>query len=483
MGEGTWDWDTGGWSWYKKDLGANLSGDLNLTQPGFDGECLNADDHEWGTYTYDLIVLEFENEIPANDDSWTQANALDWNFLKRYRDGYHLWAPEHLPSPDDEEPGHDGWVKWPKDGPPELRAYYCLYSQDELDAEAVELIAVDPGLDERGAVPAPTVRGVGHGIDDEDENGDFDGIPVYVFTQDDLPGRWRVLFTAADAAGHRSPQWRTHDAVRMLVANKDPNSFSMRYIQGTYLEQPWCGCWANMYWSRVQRNTNLFPGPPQEEEEMAMKVEAYAESVLPEGIANKDKCRAVCNGGFFDLGTKGVISGVGTGTRWRDFGAPSQRSALGMRKETGAHYTKLMERAAGGDTWVVPDVIKGWAYGLGWVGELLAEMPADWPDGATGRPRTFLVFSNSQQRHFFEIVVGGEGWTWSETESFITQELPQFVRKYDSELSEVNSPMMLDGGGSSQFIWRHISKEGNAVVRGWYDTTRTVPTLVQSFYE
>jgi hypothetical protein len=75
-------------------------------QPGLDGECLNADDHEWGTYTYDLIVLEFEDDVPQNSNDWTQANVLDWNFLKRYRDGYHLWVPENLPPPDDEEPGH-----------------------------------------------------------------------------------------------------------------------------------------------------------------------------------------------------------------------------------------------------------------------------------------------------------------------------------------------------------------------------------------
>jgi hypothetical protein len=53
-----------------------------------------------------LIVLEFEDDVPQNSNDWTQANVLDWNFLKRYRDGYHLWVPENLPPPDDEEPGH-----------------------------------------------------------------------------------------------------------------------------------------------------------------------------------------------------------------------------------------------------------------------------------------------------------------------------------------------------------------------------------------
>ncbi len=51
MGEGTWNWGTGGWSWYKADLGTNRTVDLNLTTPGHDGECLNGTDHPWGTYS------------------------------------------------------------------------------------------------------------------------------------------------------------------------------------------------------------------------------------------------------------------------------------------------------------------------------------------------------------------------------------------------------------------------------------------------
>jgi hypothetical protein len=42
---------------------------------------------------------------------------------------------------------------------------------------------------------------------------------------------------------------------------------------------------------------------------------------------------------------------------------------------------------------------------------------------------------------------------------------------------------MLDGGWSTQFIYRFINENGEALVGGSYGTTRSVPTILQSFHE
>ncbi len=73
---------------------------------------------------YDFLVMEYTGTEPA----WVQANAVDWQFLKRYRDGYHLWVPENLPSPHADEPGHEVWTDVPEDGDAGLRGFYCLKS-------------------------------------------------------------------------------------------------------------------------------------------------------------------------------------------------------------------------------------------------------------------------------------------------------------------------------------------------------------------
>jgi len=94
IGSGTWDWDSGWWS-MRKDFGSQTANcDINLTQEDYQGDCLNEDDHEWGTYTYEILVLEYEDEAV-----WTEGEALDSNFLKRCENGYKFWVPEHLPAP------------------------------------------------------------------------------------------------------------------------------------------------------------------------------------------------------------------------------------------------------------------------------------------------------------------------------------------------------------------------------------------------
>ena len=163
--------------------------------------------------------------------AWVQADAIDWNFLKRYRDGYHLWVPQYLPSPHDEEPGHDVWTHVPEEGNAQLRGYYALESNwGALEAQVLrgmdaQIVIVDPGLNEReeSRTPGPgavATLGADYGTADADSNGELDGLPLYTYQDSDPAGTWRGIFMADDNGGVHSPKWRTHTPVRMLMANQ-----------------------------------------------------------------------------------------------------------------------------------------------------------------------------------------------------------------------------------------------------------------------
>jgi len=217
IGEGTWNWDSGWWS-KRHVLGTTMTADIDLTAPDMNGNYLGKDpDQEWGTYTYDILVLEYAGADPI----WTEGAALDCNFLKRCRDGYHLWVPANLPAPNEDRPGHSIW-KHVAEGPSsvELRGYYCLHSEHGLSAQDVKTVVVDPLLAEQASVSGSGAVDTGHGTDDADQDGQFDGLLLYTFQDDDF-GTWRAVLTAADSAGPRSPNWRTHELIRMLVGNSD----------------------------------------------------------------------------------------------------------------------------------------------------------------------------------------------------------------------------------------------------------------------
>ena|GEM_PF-2824273 len=256
MGEGTWNWDTGGWSWYKADVQDDLTVDLNLTSPGYDQECLNADDNPWGTYTYDLLVMEYDGPTPA----WVQANAIDWQFLKRYRDGYHLWVPENLPSPHGDEPGHEVWTEVPENGDAGLRGFYCLESDwGAQEAQVVrgqdaQIVIVDPELEERSSTSGPAAvatLGADYGTADADSDGELDGLPLYTYQDDDPAGTWRGIFMANDNGGVHSPKWRTHEPVRMLTANQTTKLPWLRMFMDETFQQ--ASAEAHVEWSFVGR--------------------------------------------------------------------------------------------------------------------------------------------------------------------------------------------------------------------------------------
>ncbi len=209
-------WSDGQWSSMRATFDST-NADINLTQPDYQGNCLNENNHEWGTYTYDFIVLEYQGANPV----WTQAEALDWNFLKRYADnyagGYCLRVAEDAP---DGKVGHKVWTFVPEEGDAELRVSYWLEDECERDALKLDMITIDPSLNERASVSGPRETGVRHEGTDEDGDGEADGIKVYQFMDSDEAGTWRVLWTGSDKCGIHSRYRRTHDAPHMLVANE-----------------------------------------------------------------------------------------------------------------------------------------------------------------------------------------------------------------------------------------------------------------------
>ncbi len=237
IGEGTWNWDSG-WSSmrYEPQDATALTMDIDLTVPDSEGHCLNENDHKWGTYTYDFLVLEYTGASPV----WIQDNAHDWNFLKRYREGYYLWVPKDLPSPHGDKPGHDVWTETPESGDTQFRGYYCLESEWASAEEAqvprgddVCVIVVDPELNERASKTGPSVPetlGANYGTVDSDQDDLMDGLLLYTFQDSDPAGTWRGIFTAADNGGLCSPEWRSHTPLRMITANQTVEPAGFYYI-------------------------------------------------------------------------------------------------------------------------------------------------------------------------------------------------------------------------------------------------------------
>lgn len=162
--------------------------------------------HEWGTYTYNICVTEKAGETSV--DSYS------------LKDPMAMWIPDNG---DDGKPGHEVWTFAPENGGAQLRASYWLHHQDSSiipKAEALDMVVIDPSLTERATKSGPLEVEQRHAGTDADNDGNLDGISIYEFQDDDTAGTWRVLWTASDPSGQRQATRRTHDSERMMVANQ-----------------------------------------------------------------------------------------------------------------------------------------------------------------------------------------------------------------------------------------------------------------------
>ncbi len=128
----------------------------------------------------------------------------------------------------------------------------------------------------------------------------------------------------------------------------------------------------------------------------------------------------------------------------------------------------------------------------------------DWPYWNRDRQRTAIAWDD--RGHFYLIVFEGSdtsGVTWQETVNFFREELPRWMRddlpnfvanepayegaRISSQRITIHDAIMLDGGSSTQFIWRWAQRrrrsDGSWVepIQQLYEGEgRSVPTLVEA---
>jgi len=380
-------------------------------------------------------------------------------------------VPEHLPPPNDEEPGHDVWTQVPESGNVELRGYYALESdwsesqeQQVERGQDAEIMVVDPELNENGA---------DYGTEDADEDGKFDGLMLYRFQEDDREGMWRAIFTAADNGGIHSPQWRTHDAVRMLVANLVDPLWRLFYITGSYAGETWHGAAC-----AISQRTHHFGHQWRQNASDALDM------LLPEYPF--DEAGAVCNGGLFDLATGWVMIGaVGDGNEWvENPGGSVSRDWFAMHGRP-----QMVKSVAAMEGPRIPAWVKGaFEYGRSQTGDLQHSDPnhggaIEWPSHTVQRPRTFIFWADTGDGpYFFVIVCEGDpgGWTWGDCQSFLHSYIADHMSTvYGFAIGDPQYASMLDGGGSSQFAFKRCLRGVEMEYHCWYAEDRPVPDDVE----
>lgn len=121
-----------------------------------------------------------------------------------------------------------------------------------------------------------------------------------------------------------------------------------------------------------------------------------------------------------------------------------------------------------------------------------------WPNVLDRRARTALAWGRDTEtgksRYFFLIVVEenmeSPGWTWDETVSFCKDEIPKLVSKFYPKIKiSTCCAVMLDGGSSVKFLWRHARKSGSPSEEnrpepeGYQSTDDEVTTYVMAWAE
>ena len=472
IGEGTWNWDSG-WSSmrYEPQDATALTMDIDLTVPDGEGHCLNENDHKWGTYTYDFLVLEYTGASPV----WIQDDAHDWNFLKRYREGYYLWVPKDLPSPYGDKPGHSVWTETPEDGSTQFRGYYCLESEWATAEEAqvprgddVCIVVVDSELNERGSKTGPSVPetlGANYGTVDSDQDDELDGLLLYTFGGSYPEGTWRGIFTAADNGGLRSPEWRSHTPLRMITANAEARSPRyVEYITGSYAGTDWYGAWIR---PDATKTWTVYLDP-----------KAYVNTFVKTEFDKHDgmtRTVAGTNGGFFTGSAPIGYVGVGP-AQWVGNPNAVRRWGFGLTDDSWTHAPSTCVRQdapmpGDPDKYYRHSDVHAHRAGLSCVGCLIegfqqlgSESSGDtsavhWTDkdartciAWTAPGDVFLIIGDDRT---------GEGWDWQNMCSFFTSALPAYMRDefgYGSVV--IWNAMALDGGTSTGFRYMYSDWRG-----------------------
>lgn len=259
------------------------------------------------------------------------------------------------------------------------------------------------------------------------------------------------------------------------------------YIHGTYENTPWHGAWCRNL-NIVNKETVYFP---------AGTTVIYF--VRNNTLNGSGIIRAGVNGGFFDLDTFALVGHVGTGGNWTGNDIRRHRWGFGMHLQ-GSNFSIDRMTPTGTGLYTIPPTVRNYPYGLTGIGCLIRNGTPEplnnqdnWPAGEIRNARTLIAWD---RRNFFLIVCersdtdrnpdnGFEiGWTWEHTVNFLTQELPRYMQNTWRVRVQIQGAMMLDGGGSTQFLYRCAPRIGTGQERGEYAAKkppRTVPTIVHAW--
>jgi hypothetical protein len=293
-------------------------------------------------------------------------------------------------------------------------------------------------------------------------------------------GTYRFVLHFYDDYGD---SYKDHEPKPALERNQRVTWLPIIYIHGIYENTHWYGAWCNL--SIVNKETFYIAS--------GIPVTDFVRGATPDGSGF---IRAGVNGGLFDLQTRALVGHVGIGSGWTGNDINRHRWGYGMRLQ-GADF--LIERmvATGTGYYTIPHGVRNYPYGLTGIGcliragniETLANQD-NWPYGTLRNARTLIAWD---RRNFFLIVcervdVNGDGiyeigWTWDHTINFLTQELPTYMQNNWRTRVAIQGAMMLDGGGSTQFLYRCAPRIGNGWEQGYSAETppRSVPTLVNSW--
>ncbi|MCS7277974.1 MAG: hypothetical protein NZ531_03905 [Aquificaceae bacterium] len=293
-------------------------------------------------------------------------------------------------------------------------------------------------------------------------NGEVHGviIPVPVSVMEKA-GTYRFVLHFYDDF---ADSYKNHQVKAALEVNQATSRLPIVYIEGRFSGSRWYGAWCRMPFV-VHKRTHRF-NPAQAR---------GAVNFVTNNTTN-GQVRAAVNGGFFtpatpDSTTRVYMMGeVGTGTRWEEESPyPIQRWCFGMH-ETGRDFgiAPMEPRDDGVHYRVASSIQRAYPFGLSGIGNL-SVLDRTWPRYNESEARAALGWGGN---HFFLIVA--EGWTWEDTRRFFFENIVErdnqgriigyslraYIEAHHRERIRIANAVMLDGGGSTQFNYRRIRRDG-----------------------
>jgi len=409
-------------------------------------------------------------------------------------------------TPDDEsDDNHLYYLRW-----------YALYSGRNSSWGKIWLY--DPDLVKVQGWGVPMLACVVHGWNDglvANPDGEVHGvvIPVPVSVMEKA-GTYRFVLHFYD---DYADSYKNHQVKVALEVNRENPWYPITYHTGTYADSKWYVAWCRA--PRMVHKKTFY-------DSAGTNVIGKVKDQTPKGSG---RVAAGVNGGFFATLSE-LIGEVGTDSGWQGKTIPWCRWAFGMDEKGWGHIIDRMKEVSP-SSYGAPETVKKFKYGLSGIGALIYNGEAllvkddnrdgkvdddawfmdddndeqvdedqrdkkdndkdgkvdedpEWPDVLSKRPRTALAWGADEKgtRYFFLIVA--ENWTWNETVQFCQNELPKLVKsEYPKIQIYIRSAVMLDGGSSVKFLWRHAPKKGEPQDKpntdGYQsDPYRNVPTYV-----